>query len=70
MTKKEKDILDKLAETLQGYENECWQQMRFLRENNLNVECEAVRLRQQAYNRSKLEVLVAINKIKDITKKS
>ena len=68
MTKKEKDILDKVLETLQGYEDKCWQQMEFLGEHNFNVEREAVSLKQQAYKRCKMELYIAIEKLKVLQK--
>lgn len=66
MTKNEKEILDGLVKTLQDYENECYRQMAFMNEHKFELEREAIRYKQQAFNRSWLEVASAINKIKDL----
>lgn len=63
MTTKEKEILDNLVKTLQGYEDECFRKMAFLNEHKFEVEREAIRHEQQAYNRSWLEVKNAIREI-------
>ena len=66
MTKKEEAILNNLVKTLQGYENECFRQMAYMNEHKFELEREAIRYKQQAYNRSWLEVASAIDKIKKL----
>jgi len=66
MTKKEETILNNLVKTLQNYENECYRQMTYMSEHKFEMECEAIRYKQQAYNRSWLEVASAIDKIKKL----
>lgn len=66
MTKKEETILNNLVKTLQNYENECYRQMAYMNEHKFEMEREAIRYRQQAYNRSWLEVASAIDKIKKL----
>lgn len=64
MTKKEEAILNDLVKTLQNYEDECYRQMAFMNEHKFEIEREAIRYKQQAFNRSWLEVSRAIDKIK------
>lgn len=66
MTKKEETILNNLVKTLQEYEDECYRQMAYMNEHKFEMEREAIRYRQQAYNRSWLEVASAIDKIKKL----
>lgn len=66
MTTKEKEILDNLVKKLQGYEDECFRKMAFLNEHKFEIEREAIRYEQQAYNRSWLEVSNAIREIKNL----
>lgn len=66
MTKKEEAILGNLVKTLQDYENECYRQMAYMNEHKFEMEREAIRYKQQAYNRSWLEVASAIDKIKKL----
>lgn len=66
MTKKEEAILDNLVKTLQDHENECYRQMTYMNEHKFEMEREAIRYKQQAYNRSWLEVANAIDKIKKL----
>ena len=66
MTKKEETILNALVKTLQNYENECYRQMAYMNEHKFEMEREAIRYKQQAYNRSWLEVASAIDKIKKL----
>ena len=68
MTKKEETILVNLVETLQGYENECYRQMAYMSEHKFEMECEAIRYKQRAYNLCWLEVANAIDKIKKLEK--
>lgn len=68
MTKSEGAILDNLVKTLQEYENECYRQMAYMNEHKFEMEREAIRYKQQAYNRSWLEVANAIDKIKKLEK--
>ena len=63
-TKKEEAILNNLVKTLQNYEDECYRQMAFMNEHKFEIEREAIRYKQQAFNRSWLEVSSAIDKIK------
>lgn len=63
MTKNEETILDNLVKKLQGYEDECFQKMAFLNKHKFEIEREAIRYEQQAYNRSWLEVKNAIREI-------
>ena len=64
MTKNEETILNNLVKTLQEYENECFRQIAFMNEHKFEMEREAIRYKQQAFNRSWLEVSGAIDKIK------
>ena len=66
MTKNEETILNNLVKTLQDYENECYRQMAYMNEHKFEMEREAIRYKQQAYNRSWLEVANAIEKIKKL----
>lgn len=66
MTKKEETILNNLVKTLQEYEDECYRQMAYMNEHKFEMEREAIRYKQQAYNRSWLEVARAIDKIKKL----
>ena len=66
MTKNEETILNNLVKTLQEYENECFRQIAFMNEHKFEMEREAIRYKQQAYNRSWLEVANAIDKIKKL----
>lgn len=66
MTKSEEAILNNLVKTLQDYENECYRQIAFMNEHKFEMEREAIRYKQQAYNRSWLEVSSAIDKIKHL----
>ena len=68
MTKKEETILNNLVKTLQEYEDECYRQMAYMNEHKFEMEREAIRYKQQAYNRSWLEVANAIDKIKKLEK--
>lgn len=63
MNKEEKAILKNLVKTLQNYEDECYRQMAFMNEHKFEIEREAIRYKQQAFNRSWLEVSSAIDKI-------
>ena len=66
MTKNEETILNNLVKTLQNYENECYRQMAYMNEHKFEMEREAIRYKQQAYNRSWLEVANAVDKIKKL----
>ena len=66
MTKNEETILNNLVKTLQDYENECYRLMAYMNEHKFEMEREAIRYKQQAYNRSWLEVVSAIDKIKKL----
>ena len=66
MTKNEETILNNLVKTLQDHENKCYRQMAFMNEHKFEMEREAIRYKQQAYNRSWLEVASAIDKIKKL----
>lgn len=66
MTKNEETILNDLVKTLQEYENDCFRQIAFMNEHKFEIEREAVRYKQQAFNRSWLEVAYAIDKIKKL----
>lgn len=66
MTKKEEAILGNLVKTLQDHENECYRQMAYMNEHKFEMEREAIRYKQQAYNRSWLEVANAIDRIKKL----
>ncbi|MDD6017156.1 MAG: hypothetical protein PUC18_12940 [Prevotellaceae bacterium] len=66
MTKNEETILNNLVKTLQEYENECFRQIAFMNEHKFEMEREAIRYKQQAFNRSWLEVSDAIDKIKKL----
>lgn len=66
MTKNEETILNNLVKTLQEYENECFRQIAFMNEHKFEMEREAIRYKQQAFNRSWLVVSVAIDKIKKL----
>jgi len=66
MTKSEENILNNLVKTLQNYENECYRQMAYMNKHKFEMEREAIRYKQQAFNRSWLEVSSAIDKIKKL----
>lgn len=66
MTKNEENILTDLVEKLQGYEDECIRQMAFMNKHHFEMEREAIRYKQQAYNRSWLDVANAIEQIKKL----
>ena len=66
MTKNEETILNNLVKTLQEYENECFRQIAYMNEHKFEMEREAIRYKQQAFNRSWLEVSGAIDKIKKL----
>ena len=66
MTKDEETILNNLVKTLQEYENECFRQIASMNEHKFEIEREAIRYKQQAFNRSWLEVADAIDKIKKL----
>ena len=66
MTKNEETILNNLVKTLQDYENECCRQMAYMNEHNFEMEREAIRYKQQAYNLSWLNVASAIYEIKKL----
>lgn len=66
MTKDEETILNNLVKTLQEYENDCFRQIAFMNEHKFEIEREAVRYKQQAFNCSWLEVADAIDKIKKL----
>lgn len=66
MNKNEENILSNLVNTLQEYENECFRQIAFMNEHKFEMEREAIRYKQQAFNRSWLEVANAIDKIKKL----
>lgn len=66
MTKSEENILNNLVKTLQDYENECYRQMAYMNKHKFEMEREAIRYKQQAFNRSWLEVSNAIDKIKKL----
>ena len=63
MNKEEKAILKNLVKTLQNYEDECYRQMAFMNEHKFEIEHEAMRHKQHAFNRSWLEVSRAIDEI-------
>ena len=63
MNKEEKAILKNLVKTLQNYEDECYRQMAFMNKHKFEIEREAIRYKQQAFNRSWLEVSGAIDEI-------
>ncbi len=66
MTKNEETILNNLVKTLQEYEEDCFRQIAFMDEHKFEMEREAIRYKQQAFNRSWLEVANAIRKIKKL----
>ena len=66
MTEKEETILVNIVKTLQDYENECYRQMGYMNEHKFEMEREAIGYKQQAFNRSWLEVANAIDKIKKL----
>ncbi len=66
MTKNEETILYNLVKTLQEYENDCIRQIAFMNEHKFEIEREAVRYKQLAYNHSWLEVARVIDKIKKL----
>ncbi len=66
MNKSEETILNNLVKTLQEYENDCFRQIAFMNEHKFEMEREAIRYKQQAFNRSWLEVADTIDKIKKL----
>lgn len=55
----------KLAEKFRTYENDCYKEMNFLTQHNYNLECEAVRYKQKAYNQCWLELMNLIDHINE-----
>lgn len=68
MTKNEETILNNLVKTLQDCENECFRAIAYMNEHKFEIEREAVRYKQQAFNHSWLEVANAIDEIKGLKK--
>ena len=60
---KVKDIIQKVIKDIQEKEDECFRQMGFLNEHKFNMEREAVRYSQEAYNRSWLMLSRALDEI-------
>lgn len=69
MNENELSILNNLVKTLREYEDKCYRQMAFMNEHNFEIEREAIRYKQQAFNCSWLEVSSAIDKIMEIGRK-
>lgn len=66
MTKKEQAILESLVNRIRGYEDECFREIAFCNTHKFELEREAIRYKQQAYNRCWLEVSNTIDKLKNI----
>ena len=58
-----KEILKKVIKDIQDLENESYRQMVYMNEHKFEMEREAIRYRQQAFNRSWLMVSNALDKI-------
>lgn len=61
--KKVKEILQKVIKDIQDLENESFRQMAYMNEHKFEMEREAIRYRQQAFNRSWLMVSNALDEI-------
>lgn len=70
MTKNEKAILDDLIKVLKDYEDECYRQMAYMNKHKFEMEREAIRYKQEAFNRSWLEVASAVDKIIDMNQET
>lgn len=58
-----KEILKKVIKDIQDLEDESYRQMAYMNEHKFEMEREAIRYRQQAFNRSWLMVSNALDKI-------
>lgn len=65
MTKEEQAILESLKNRIRDYEYECYREIAFCNTHKFELEREAIRYRQQAYNRCWLEVSSTIEKLKN-----
>ena len=63
---KVKEILQNVIKDIQEKENECYRKMAYMNEHKFEIEREAVRYKQQAYNRSWLIVADALDKISEL----
>lgn len=61
--KKVKAIIQKVINDIQEKENECFRQIAYMNEHKFEMEREAIRYRQQAFNRSWLMVSSALDEI-------
>lgn len=61
--KKVKEILQKVISDIQEKENECFKQMAYMNEHKFEMEREAIRYKQEGYNRSWLMVSSALDEI-------
>lgn len=52
-----------LEKKLMGFENDCFTEMSYCRKHNYNLEAEALRYRQEAFNKSWLEVFSTRDRI-------
>ena len=66
MTNKEKiiKVLEKALEEISDYEDKCFAKMAFCNEHKMDMEREAIRYKQEAFNKSKLILWNAIDKVK------
>ena len=64
MTNRELSILDSILREIQGKEYECFRQMAYMKEHKFEMEREALKYKQEAYNDSWLIVSSAIDKLK------
>ena len=56
------DLLHKLEQTFQEYENKVYENIAYLRKHNHDIEAEALRYKAEAYCKCKLDVFDMIDK--------
>lgn len=56
-------ILERLQKAFQEKENKCYEDMAFMKKHNFNLELEAIRYRQQAFNEAWITVWHEIDKL-------
>lgn len=61
--KEVKAIIHKVMIDIRDRENECYRQMAYMNEHKFNMEREAIRYRQEAFNRCWLMVSSALDEI-------
>lgn len=66
MTTNEKAILDDLVRKLRNFTTECARQIVYMKEHKFEMECEALRYKQEAFERCWVVVAYAVDKINDL----